>query len=203
MRKPATADAEIHELMRERWSPRAIASDPVPPAHLQSLIEAARWAASSGNEQPWAFVVADRYADPEGHARIASTLVPANAIWAARAPILMVAVARLANSRNEAPNRHAHYDTGQAVSQLSLQATALGLVVHQMAGFSVEKARELLAIPDGHEPMAVIAIGYPGDPAQLSAELQTRESAPRRRRPVNEFVYGGRWGDPLSNSSAG
>lgn len=193
--KPAPADAGIHELILERWSPRAFSSAAVSAADLRSLMEAARWAPSSMNEQPWSFIVADLHRDPEAHARIVSTLVPLNAAWARHAPVLIAAAARLTRA-NGALNRHALYDTGQAVAQLALQATALGLAVHQMGGFDEKQARDLLGIPGDHEPVVVLAIGYPGDPNELSPELLRREVAPRQRRPASQFVYSGVWGSP-------
>jgi nitroreductase len=198
VRKPASADAEIHELIRERWSPRAFSGRPVPEAQLKSLIEAVRWAPSSTNEQPWRLIVGDRERDPEGHAHIAATLVPANAAWAPRAPVLMVAVAHETFTRNGTPNRWAAYDTGQAIAQLSLQATAYGLRVHQMGGFSVDAVRERLGVPEGYNPIAVLAVGYPGDPADLDASLRERELAPRQRHPAAEWVHAGAWGTPWS-----
>ena len=119
-RKPAPAEAEIHELIRERWSPRAFSEAPVPVRLLRSLVEAARWASSSMNEQPWRLIIAGRDRDPDGHARILATLVAANAVWARHAPVLMVVAARRNFTRNGAPNRWASYDTGLAIGQLAL-----------------------------------------------------------------------------------
>lgn len=195
-RKPAPAETEIHELIRERWSPHAFLEAPVPVPLLRSLVEAARWAASSMNEQPWRLIIAERDRDPDGHARILATLVAANAVWARRAPVFMIVAARGNFTRNGAPNRWASYDTGLAIGQLVLQATALGLRVHQMGGFDAEAARESLGIPEDCDPIAVLAIGYPGDPRELDEKLQARESAPRQRRPVNEWVHAGGWGKP-------
>ena len=195
-RKPAPAEAEIHELIRERWSPRAFSEAPVPVELLGSLIEAARWAPSCMNEQPWRLIVGDRTRDPEGHARILATLVPANSAWARRAPVLALVVAHTTFTRDGAPNRWAQYDTGLAIGQLSLQATAHGLRVHQMGGFDVTAARESLGVPDGYDPIAAMAIGYPGDPAELSEPTRSREAAPRQRRPVSQWVHAGAWGTP-------
>lgn len=194
-RNPAATEAAVHELIRERWSPRAFSSEPVNSQDLHSLLEAARWAPSSMNEQPWRFVMADRFRDPEAHARVLSTLVPQNAAWAGRAPVLMVAVSKMTHTHNGAPNRHALYDTGAATALLTLQATWHGLSVHQMGGFHADQARKLLGIPEGFEPVAVLAIGHPGDPADLSDNLRTRELAPRQRRPLNELVFNGSWGE--------
>jgi nitroreductase len=199
MRKPAPTGAGVHELIRERWSPRALSDAPIAAGDLESLLEAAQWAPSSMNEQPWRFVVADRCANPEMHARVVSTLAPANVVWAQRAPILIVAVAHMTYSRNGAPNRHAFYDTGAAAVQLALQATSLGLGVHQMGGFSPDQARTTLGIPEGFEPVVVLAVGHPGDVAELSEELRARELAPRQRRPLRESVYSGAWDEPWTS----
>lgn len=193
--KPAAADAPLHELIRDRWSPRAFSDIPVPAPVIRSLLEAARWAPSSMNAQPWSFVVAGRVSEPQAHERVVATLAPANAVWARRAPLLVIAVARLTHP-NGAPNRHALYDTGQAVAQLTMQATADGLSVHQMGGFSVAAATELFRIPDGYEPVAVLAIGYRDDPGVLAPELREREIAPRSRKPLREFVHAGEWNRP-------
>jgi nitroreductase len=194
---PAPAGAAIHGLIRERWSPRAFSSAPVSPALLDVLLEAARWAPSSMNEQPWRFVVANRQDDPEGHARIGATLVPFNAAWALRAPVLIAVAAEVAFARNGSANPTALYDVGHAVALLTLQATAFGLAIHQMGGFDRDRARLAMGIPDGYEPVVVLALGYPGDAGELSPEMRARETAPRTRRPLSDLVYGGRWGEPM------
>jgi len=188
-RKPAATEASIHELIRERWSPRAFSPEPVSQEEQRSLLEAARWAPSSMNEQPWRFIVADRDRDPETYGRLLSTLMPPNAAWADHAPVLILPLAKTTFTSNNSPNRFAVYDTGAAVALLSLEATARGLRVHQMGGYYPEKARTLLGIPEGFEPLAVLAIGHPGDPSSLSPELRTREAAPRQRRPVEDLLW--------------
>lgn len=185
----------IHELLGRRRSPVAFAPTPVSRETLGSLLEAARWAPSSFNDQPWSFVVARRE-EGEAFERLASVLVPGNRAWAERAPVLLVTVARLAFARNGKPNRHAFHDVGLAAACLTFQAEALGLHVHQMAGLDVERARDLLAIPAGHEAVTAIAIGYPGDPAGLPEELRRREEAPRVRKPLAEVAFAGRYGEP-------
>lgn len=200
LRKPAATEAELHELIRDRWSPRAFSDQAVPAPAIRSFLEAARWAPSSMNAQPWSFIVAGRVSEPEAHERVLATLAPANAAWARRAPLLVIAVARL-NHANGAPNRHALYDTGQAVAQLTMQATADGLSVHQMGGFSVAAATERFRIPDGYEPVAVLAIGYRDDPGVLAPELRERELAPRSRKPLREFVHAGEWNRPLDEGA--
>jgi nitroreductase len=169
---------------------------------LRSLLEAARWAASSYNQQPWHFIVATKE-DPRVYERLLGCIVPANALWAGKAPVLMLTVAKLTYDANGAPNRHALHDVGQATANLSLQATALGLAVHQMGGFDMERAREEFSIPEGYEPVAAIAVGYPGDPGEsargLAGEGERAAHAPgtegvRFRRALGEDLAGRRIG---------
>jgi nitroreductase len=197
MHKPAPSDFPVHQLITDRWSPRAFADKPVSPDVLRSLFEAARWAPSSSNEQPWAYIVATRD-DHENFANMLSVLVEFNAAWAKGAPVLALAVAELNFAKNSAPNRNAQYDTGAATALLSVEATARGLAVHQMAGFDPAKAREVFDIPAGWEAIAAIAIGHPGDPNSLPQPLKDRELAPRTRKPLSEFVMSGHWGHTAS-----
>lgn len=192
MQKPAPTNFPVHDLIRDRWSPRAFSDKPVGCEVLASLFEAARWAPSSNNEQPWAYLVAPKD-NAEDFAKTLSVLVEFNADWAKNAPVLLLAVSRL-KFPNGNPNRNAFYDTGAATMLLSIEATARGLAVHQMAGFDPAKAKQVFEIPADCEPIAAIAIGYPGDPNSLSQKLQDRENAPRTRKPLTEFVMSGRWG---------
>ena len=193
MEKLADTTYPIEPLLTRRWSPRAFADRPAEPEKLLRLWEAARWAASCSNQQPWYFIVATREDEAE-YARLLSCLRENNQQWASHAPVLMVSVAKLAFDMNSQPNRYAFHDVGLAVANLIVQATALGLFVHQMAGFYPDKVRELYGVPDGFEPVAGIVLGYPGDPAILSEELQQRELAPRARNPLTTFVFQGTWG---------
>jgi nitroreductase len=195
MQKPAATAHPVHPLIRERWSPRAFSLQPVPAEVLRSLFEAARWAPSSNNEQPWAFLVATKD-DREFHDKMVSTLVEFNQTWAKHAPVLAIAISELAFARNGHANRNAFYDTGAAVADLTTEATARGLLVHQMAGFDPHKAIEFFSIPTGWEPIAAFVIGYPGDPQALPEPLREREHAPRTRKPLAEFVMSGSWGKP-------
>ena len=197
MKKPAPSEFPLHELIRERWSPRAFADKPVPQDVLRSIFEAARWAPSSFNEQPWAYIVATKD-DKDNFEKMLSVLVDFNVQWAKSAPVLALAVAKLTFAKNNAPNRNAQYDTGAATALLSVEATARGLAVHQMAGFDAEKARQVFGVPEGWEPIAALAIGYPGDPASLPPPLKDREMAPRTRKPIAEFVMAGQWGHTAS-----
>ncbi len=193
MEKPAESAWPIEELLRRRWSPRAFAERPLEADKLQSLFEAARWSASCYNEQPWHFIVATRD-DEAAFARLLSCLVEGNRAWAARAPVLMVSVARLAFAQSGKPNRHAIHDVGLATAQMIVQATAMGLFAHPMAGFDPDRVRGLYGVPEGYEPVAAIAVGYAGDHATLSDSLRQRELAPRARKPVESFVFRGRFG---------
>jgi len=197
MQKPAITEHPINQLLRERWSPRAFAEKPIPVEDLRSLFEAARWAPSSNNEQPWAFIVATKQ-DEATYSEVLSTLHEFNQLWAKQAPVLALAVSRLTFARNGNPNRNAFYDTGAAAADLTAEATSRGLRVHQMAGFDPRKAIELFSIPEGWEPIAAFAIGYPGDPQALPENLRERELAPRSRKPLTEFVMSGTWGQPAA-----
>lgn len=197
MRKPAQTLYPVMDPIRQRWSPRAFdAERAVSDEDLRSLFEAARWAPSSRNEQPWRFLVARRETDPEGHARLFGLLNEGNRAWAGKASILMIASASMRFGRNERSNRHAWYDLGQAMANLSAQATARGLVLRQMGGFDAEAAQEALAIPDGYEAVVAVALGYPGDPSELPETLQEGEMTPRKRRPLDELVHGASWDAP-------
>ena len=193
MQKPAATDAPVHELIKNRWSPRAFAEKPVERPVLRSLFEAARWAPSSNNEQPWAYLVATKE-DAENFAKMLGVLVEFNANWAKDAPVLALSVAHLKTNRDGKPNRGAVHDVGSATAQLTFEANTRGLLVHQMAGFDAQKARQAFAIPPDWEPVAAIAIGYPGNPESLPDKLRERELAPRTRKPVSEFVMTGSWG---------
>jgi nitroreductase len=194
MEKPAAASHPIHELLVRRWSPRAFADRPVPHDVLLRMFEAARWAASSYNEQPWTYIVGVRQVDPEQFDRLASVLAPPNA-WAKRAPVLALSILKTTFSHNNSPNGVAMHDVGAASASLTIEGLRDGVFVHQMAGFNKAKAKEVFAIPDGYEPVAMLAIGYPGDPETLEEPLKGRELSERTRKPVSEFVFEGNWGE--------
>ena len=193
MHKRAPTDFPVHDFVSERWSPRAFSDKPVAARYSASLFEAARWAPSSSNEQPWAYIVATRD-DTENFAKLVEVLVPANSIWAKHAPVLALAVAHLTFTKHGTPNRNAQYDVGAASAWLTMEATSRGLLVHQMAGYDAEKARQVFAIPEGWEPIAAMAIGYPGDATTLPENLRERETAARTRKPLAKFVMTGTWG---------
>lgn len=178
--------ADVLELILRRRSLRAYASEPLTQKQVETLFEAARWAPSSVNEQPWEYLYALRGEDM--WTTILATLNESNRVWAKEAPLLVVSLARTNFTRNGRPNHSAQYDLGAANALLSLQATAMGLNVHQMGGYDREALREALHVPADREPGVVMAIGYPGEANQLPEPLREREQLPRFRRPVTEFV---------------
>jgi nitroreductase len=189
----AATDHPVHDLIAARWSPYAFADRPVAKADLLSLFEAARWAASSYNEQPWSYLVATRD-EPEEYARLLSCLVEGNQAWAKAAPVLALGCTSLNFTRNGQPNAAALHDLGLASANLVLEAAGRGLAVHQMIGILPDRARQLYAIPDGVQPLTGLAVGYPGDPAALPEQLRPRDAARRPRKPLSAFVFAGRWG---------
>jgi nitroreductase len=194
--KHATTEHPIQNFVAHRWSPYGFADRQVSEADLRSLFEAARWAASSFNEQPWSYIVATS-AQESAFTRLLSCLVEANQIWAKAAPVLALGVATLNFKRNGKPNRVALHDLGLAAGNLVAEATARGLSVHQMGGILPDRAREIYAIPEGSEAVTGIAIGYPGDPDAFSNEIRERDLAPRERKPQRDFVFGASWGKPF------
>lgn len=186
----------VLDVIRSRWSPAIFSPRSVEPGKLLSVLEAARWAPSSFNAQPWSFLVA-RKEEPEEFARMLSCLVPGNVAWAQNVPVLMTSVAKLRFDHNDAANRHAYHDTGIATGFLMLQATALGILAHGMAGFDAAKARELYSIPESHEAVAAIGLGYAGNEDGAPEELRKRNQR-RPRRTLEQFVFAGRWGQPLT-----
>ena len=187
-------DHPIHRMISGRWSPYAYGDRPVSGEDLRSLFEAARWAPSCFNEQPWRYLVADRSTSAEEYDKLLSCLNERNQEWARYAPVLAMGLVKRNFERNGKPNHHARHDLGLATANLCLEATARGLLVHQMAGILPERVRELFALPDDVEAVTGIAIGYYGDPATLSESRQKSDSKRRSRRPVREIVFAGEWG---------
>jgi nitroreductase len=192
--KKAPAVDGVLPVVHTRWSPRSFANRGVESADLARVFEAARWAASSNNEQPWRFLVGVRGSEP--YRKIFDSLVPFNQAWAKSAPVLILGVAKTRFSHNDAPNRVALYDLGAAASYLTLQAAAVGLAAHQMAGFDADAARKSFDIPEDYLIGAVIALGYQGEPGALpNAQFIEKEVAPRERKPLSEFVFSA-WDTP-------
>jgi nitroreductase len=193
--KKAATDYPIQQVLAKRWSPYGFEDRPVSEADLRSLFEAARWAASSYNEQPWSYLVATRENSREFE-RLLSCLVETNQAWAKAAPVLVLGVVNLRFAKNNQDNRAAVHDLGLAAGNLLVEATARGLSVHQMIGILPDKAREVYRIPEHSEAWTAIAIGYKADPAKLPDALKERDLAPRQRKPLSEFVFTGQWRQP-------
>ena len=192
--KQAPAVEGVMPVIHHRWSARAFSDRDVSPADLEKVFEAARWAASSNNYQPWRFLVGTRGSST--YQKLFSTLVGFNKDWAGSAAVLILGVASSKFVRNGSDNTYALYDLGAATSYLTLQATALGLATHQMAGYDHAAARLALEIPDDYVLGAVIALGYQGEPAALGHEqLIALETTPRVRKPLSEIVFSA-WGEP-------
>ncbi len=187
MKKSTEVEFQINSLIEQRSSKRAYSSRAIEPQKIQSLFEAARWAPSANNEQPWVYIFATKD-QMELWGKLFDTLVEGNRIWAERAPLLVLSLVRKHFVRNGNPNGSAKYDLGAANAFLSLQATHLDLNVHQMGGFDREKAKVDLNIPDTHEPAVMMAIGYPGEPSLLPENLKIRELSPRERYTQEAFV---------------
>jgi nitroreductase len=195
--KKANTDYPIHESLAERWSPYAFQDCPVAASDLRSLFEAARWAPSSYNEQPWSYIVATQ-ANPDQFHQVLSCLVEANQVWAKHAPVLALGIASLRFARNNTENRAAVHDLGLATGNLAVEATARGICIHQMIGILPDQARDRFEIPEGYEAWTAMAIGYQGDPMTLPDALKERDLMPRQRKSLDQFVFGARWGEPSS-----
>lgn len=198
--RQANPDHPIEDAIAKRWSPYVYDPRPVERDKLLSCLEAARWAASSFNEQPWSLIVAER-ADEQAFDAALQCLVEANQGWAKDAGVLILTVVRTTFTRNGNPNRVAEHDLGLAVGNLCIQAAALGLDVHQMGGVNLAKVRQTYDIPSGYEPVTAMTVGYAGDPSQADPELAKRDQGPRARKPLGEWVFAGRWGEAASQVS--
>ncbi len=195
--KIAKPDYSVMPLIAERWSPRAFDGRDVEKEKLQRIFEAARWAPSSSNEQPWRFIVG--FKGDKTYENIFSTLVEFNQLWAGSAPILFLAIAKTSSAKNpEKENKAATYDLGQAMAYLTLQAMHEGLYVHQMGGFDAAKAAELFELPQDYKVVTANTIGYLGNPDLLHPNLQSMELSPRERKPTNELVFDEAFGQPAN-----
>jgi nitroreductase len=192
--KHAPAQENVLPVIRHRWSPRSFADRDVSATDLKTVFEAARWAASSYNEQPWRFLVGTR--NSETYKKILSTLIEFNQQWARTAPVLILDLTKTTFTQSGKPNPVALYDVGAAAATLCYQATALGLFTHQMAGFDRDAARKVFNIPEDYIFGAVIALGHQGEPAALANEqMLAQETSPRQRKPLSEIVLSA-WGEP-------
>ncbi len=195
--KKASTEYPIHELIANRWSPYAFSDRPVSETDLRSLFEAARWAASSYNEQPWNYIVATKD-NPKQFEQLLACLVEGNQGWAKNVPVLALGVVSLKFARNNKDNRAAVHDLGLASANLVVEAMARGLYVHQMIGILPDQAREIYQIPENFEAWTGLAIGYLGDSKTLPEGIRERDTSPRTRKPLNQFVFGERWGNPAA-----
>jgi nitroreductase len=194
MQKPAITQQPIHELIAQRWSGRAYdASQGVSKEQVISLLEAARWAPSCFGDQPWRYVVCNKADNLQAWQAAFDCLVPGNQSWAVNAPVLLLICADTLFSHNDKPNKWAPYDTGAATENLCLQATALGLMAHQMGGFDADKARTTFNVPERYQILAMVTVGYQADVESLTGETKERETAPRSRKPLNELFFNGQW----------
>ena len=191
-----TLEHEIMPVLTQRRSPRAYSDQVVPAAVVEQVFTAASSAASCYGEQPWRYLMGSQASSPEAHAKILSSFMEFNQAWAKQAPVLAVGVAKLTFSHDGNANGWAKYDVGQATATLAVQATELGLQIHQMAGFSPDALRAAFNIPEGFEPVVVFTLGYPGPASDLPDGLREKETAPRVRKPLAEFLFEGAWPTP-------
>jgi nitroreductase len=185
--KEANTNYPIHNLIQKRWSPRAFSDKPIDQELLNQIFEAARWAPSSYNEQPWYFIVASKE-DKKAFEKLSEVMNDFNQSWGEKAPVLALGLTRTIFDKNERPNPHAGHDLGQAIAYLTFEATRHDLFVHQMAGIHPDKARELYDIPKDYKPMTMFAIGYKGQPESLDGKLQKQETTSRSRKSLDEII---------------
>ncbi len=185
--KEANTDFEIHPLLKKRWSPRAFNDKAVTKEQLQRIFEAARWAPSGFNQQPWKFILGMK--GDETYQKIFDCLVAFNQLWAGNAPVLILSCGRKVMNDREDINPSYHYDVGQAVAHMSIQAMNEGLHMHQMGGFEKDVAVRKFNIPATYKPLTVISLGYIGNPAMLPERMQKSEKAERDRFPAKSFLY--------------
>lgn len=195
---PADVEVPIHPVLRHRWSPKGFTDRQISEETLRSILEAARWAPSSYNEQPWRFVVATKY-EPETHDQMVEMLTKGNQRWAKSAPVLMLAFVRTTFEKTGAKNRIAAHDLGQSVAQMTVEAVSRGVFVHQMAGIQLKRIRQTYDVPESLKPAVGIALGYAPDPSDLSddeVELQLKD---RARKPLRELAYRGDFDIPFES----
>ncbi len=198
LEKPAVTSVALAEIIALRWSPRAIdPNQPVSREQLFALLEAARWAPSCFGDEPWRYLVWDRFADAVGWQKAFACLAEGNQIWVKNAPVLLLSIAAPNFAHNGQPNRWAQHDTGAASENLCLQAAALGLVAHQMGGFNPDQAKATFNIPADHVCMAMIAVGHPGAVEALPEALREKEQAARQRKPLTQIAFAGVWGQSV------
>lgn len=198
LEKPAETAVPLHDLLANRWSPRAFTDRPVEPEKLLAVMEAGRWAASSNNGQPWAFIVANK-GNPTAFKAMLDCLMDGNQSWAVLAPVLILTFVEPIWPGQDRANVTAMHDVGMATAMMSVQAEALGLRTHQMGGIHRDKIRDVYAVPPTFEPVSAIAVGYQGAEALLPEEKdRAREANPRTRKPLEEIVFADKFGTPAN-----
>lgn len=198
MQKPAITQVAIDQTIANRWSGRAYdAVKPVSHEQVLAMLEAARWAPSCYGDQPWRFIVWNKADNAAGWQQAFDCIVPGNQGWAKDAPVLVLICADTLFGHNQQPNRFAQYDTGAAAENLCLQATAMGMMAHQMGGYNADLARGKFNIPEQYTLMAMISVGFPADISSLTGEALARETAERNRKPLSELFFNGSWGKPI------
>jgi nitroreductase len=198
MHKPAITQVAIDNTIAARWSGRAYdVAKAVSHEQVIALLEAARWAPSCYGDQPWRFVVWNKNANAQAWQQAFDCISPGNQAWVKDAPVLLLVCADTLFGHNQQPNRWAQYDTGAAAQNLCLQASALGLMAHQMGGFDANMTRDKFNIPAQYTPMAMVSVGHPADVATLSGDALTRETAARTRKPLSELFFDANWGEPV------
>lgn len=192
--KPAQTSQPIDALLRKRWSGRAfIENQPIAREQIIALLEAARWAPSCFNDQPWRYIVFDRFHDRDAWQKAYACLSEGNQKWVIQAPVLLIAFANTRFTQNGKPNRWGQHDTGAASTSLCLQAASMGLMAHQMGGYDRDKVRETFGIPEQFDIMSMIAVGHPADEQDLAGEQLERELQPRQRAPLGEHFFDSAW----------
>lgn len=191
MEKPASNKYDIHPIIKRRWSPRSFEDKPVENEKLQRVFEAARWAPSAFNMQPWRFIIGRK--GTSSYDNIMDTLIEFNQSWTKFAPVLVLVIGKQVDAKNR-PNGTFQYDTGQSVAYLTFQAMHEGLFTHQMSGFKKSKAIENFSIEKDHTPIAAFALGYLSAPDQLPEKLQEMERSERSRKSFEDFVFEEKFG---------
>lgn len=196
--KKIDTQEKIDDLLAKRWSGRAYdVNRQVSQQDIISLLEAARWAPSCYGDEPWRYIVCDKSTNKVAWDRAFSCLAEGNQSWAVNAPVLILALANTIFSHNDSDNRWAQYDTGAATMSLCIQASSLGLMVHQMGGFSAEKAAEIFSIPEQYTSMAMMTVGYQLPEDKIIGEMMERESSARKRNSLAEQFFDGEWGKSI------
>ena len=189
MTKRAPVSHPIHEILQNRWSPRAFSETPIEKEKILSLFEAARWAASALNEQPWRFIYATRN-NSEDFEKLLTCLTEGNRVWCKSVPMLILTVIKT-TFKNGNNNSKAEHDLGLATGNLTFEAMSAGLYVHIMGGIVPQNAEKIFNIPENYKPFTMIAVGYPGDPEQLPEDLKLREVSPRQRKALDDIAFEG------------